>query len=214
MLKSFKVESFKSLENVEVELGRVNVFIGANGSGKSNLLEALGVLGAAANGRVDDEALLRRGVRPGYPYLYKSNFKNTKPAADITFSAANEGASFTVGLLNSTEKPAPAWQFQLERLEESGKEPIDRNLVAQKFQFDPAAGYIALKAIELPQVSFAGRLLAELRQYAIYSPNTPTLRGLDTDPQSREPVGLNGGRLAEALCDLDEWNLALHVASR
>ncbi len=55
MLKSFKVESFKSLENVEVELGRVNVFIGANGSGKSNLLEAIGVLGAAANGRVDDE---------------------------------------------------------------------------------------------------------------------------------------------------------------
>jgi predicted ATPase len=65
MITRFSVESFKSLEKVEVELGSVNVFVGANGSGKSNLLEAIGVLGAAAFGRVDDESLLRRGVRPG-----------------------------------------------------------------------------------------------------------------------------------------------------
>ncbi len=51
MLNRIKVEAFKSLENVEIDLGRVNVFIGANGSGKSNLLEAIGVLGAAANGQ-------------------------------------------------------------------------------------------------------------------------------------------------------------------
>ena len=41
--------------------------VGANGVGKSNVLEALGVLGAAANGVVDDESLLRRGVRAGLP---------------------------------------------------------------------------------------------------------------------------------------------------
>ena len=40
-----------------LELGRVNCLIGANGVGKSNILEAIGVLGAAANGVVDDEAL-------------------------------------------------------------------------------------------------------------------------------------------------------------
>ena len=47
MLNTIKVEAFKSLEKVEINLGRVNVFIGANGSGKSNLLEAIGVLSAA-----------------------------------------------------------------------------------------------------------------------------------------------------------------------
>ena len=47
MITKIAIESFKSLERVEVELGRVNVFIGANGSGKSNLLEAIGVLSAA-----------------------------------------------------------------------------------------------------------------------------------------------------------------------
>ncbi|MBI4027359.1 MAG: AAA family ATPase, partial [Verrucomicrobia bacterium] len=59
MIRTLSVERFKSLMKLELELGRINVFIGANGSGKSNLLEAVGVLGAAAFGRVDDETLLR-----------------------------------------------------------------------------------------------------------------------------------------------------------
>ena len=74
MLRTLTVERFKSLVELKIELGRVNLFIGANGSGKSNILEALGVLGAAAFGRVDDETLLRRGVRPGVPKLYKTAF--------------------------------------------------------------------------------------------------------------------------------------------
>lgn len=202
MLNQIKVESFKSLEKVEVELGRINVFIGANGSGKSNLLEAIGVLGAAANGRVDDEALLRRGVRPGLPVLYKSSFKGSKQPKVIQFTATNEGASFSVGLFNPLGKPEPAWRFKTELLKEDGKEPIGRSPATKKFRLDPTAGYIALKSVELPEESLAGKLLKELRQYVIYSPDTATLRGLDTDPKSREPVGLSGGRLAEAVRDV------------
>lgn len=62
MLKELSVRTFKSLDDVTVDLGQVNVFIGANGSGKSNLLEALGVLAAAADGKVDDQALLVAAV--------------------------------------------------------------------------------------------------------------------------------------------------------
>ena len=36
--------NFKTLENVSFEPGRVNVFIGANGSGKTTVLEAIGLL--------------------------------------------------------------------------------------------------------------------------------------------------------------------------
>lgn len=50
MIEKFSVKTFKSLEDVTVKLGRVNVFIGANGSGKTGLLEALGILSAAAKG--------------------------------------------------------------------------------------------------------------------------------------------------------------------
>ena len=63
MINKFSIQGFKSLHNVrDLELGLVNIFIGATGSGKSNLLEAIGVLGAAISGRVDDQSLLQRGV--------------------------------------------------------------------------------------------------------------------------------------------------------
>lgn len=74
MIKKIVVESFKSLERVEVELGILNVFVGANGSGKSNFLEAIGVFSAAAGNSVTDQTLLQRGVRPGVPRRYTSAF--------------------------------------------------------------------------------------------------------------------------------------------
>ena len=58
MITKVSVAAFKSLEQLEIELGQLNVFVGANGSGKSNLLEALGVLSAAADGKVTDQTLL------------------------------------------------------------------------------------------------------------------------------------------------------------
>lgn len=201
MLRKISIHSFKSLEKVEVELGLVNVFIGANGSGKSNLLEAIGVLGAAANGRVDDEALLRRGVRPGLPVLYKSSFKGSRQPKDIRFSAFNESAEFSVGLFNPLDKPEPAWRYKTEKLQEGAIKHVGRS-PNSKMRLDPYSGYAALKAVVLQEDSFAGKLLAELRQFAIFSPDTATLRGLDADPQSREPVGLGGGRLAEAVRDV------------
>ena len=48
MIRTIQINGFKSIESASVELGRVNCFIGANGVGKSNILEAIGVLGAAA----------------------------------------------------------------------------------------------------------------------------------------------------------------------
>jgi recombinational DNA repair ATPase RecF len=69
------IDGFKSIRSQTISLGRLNVFIGANGSGKTALLEAIGVLGAAAYGRVDDVELMRRGVRPGVPQLFKSAFE-------------------------------------------------------------------------------------------------------------------------------------------
>lgn len=71
-LRDIHIVGFKSIVDQSVTLGRVNCFIGANGAGKSNVLEAIGVLSAAASGRVDDEAIIRRGVRAGLPRLFKS----------------------------------------------------------------------------------------------------------------------------------------------
>lgn len=78
MIRTIHINDFKSIVEQPIELGRVNCLIGANGSGKSNILEAIGVLSAAANGRVDDESLMRRGVRVGTPSLFKSSFETAK----------------------------------------------------------------------------------------------------------------------------------------
>src|SRR5208283_626274 len=97
MITRVTVKSFKSLESVEIELGQVNVFMGANGSGKSNLLEAVSVLGAAASGRVDEESLTRRGCRPGI--FYRTMFESASATPDTTIEAIGpEGSSYAADL--------------------------------------------------------------------------------------------------------------------
>src|ERR1700730_17965469 len=113
MITKVTIESFKSLDTVDVHLGQVNVFIGANGSGKSNLLEAVGVLSAAAEGKVNDQVLLQRGVRPGVPSLYKSAFParqgpdGGRLPSHISFSARSDRVLYDVSLNNPLKDPNP-----------------------------------------------------------------------------------------------------------
>ncbi|MBI4679365.1 MAG: AAA family ATPase [Elusimicrobia bacterium] len=209
MITELRTESFKSLEDVTIELGQVNVFIGANGSGKSNLLEAVGVLGAAALGRVDDEALLRRGVRPGVPKLYKSAFprKSKERRPHIFFGARNGSSVYQVSLFNPLDDPKPAWRYMAEKFEGPtgrivGRAPSRKQLVAPGQALNPEQGHASLKSVELAPGDPSLELLDSLRNYCIYSANTATLRGLSPDQQLREPLGLSGGRLPEAVLEV------------
>src|SRR5580692_9324803 len=62
LLRKVKLENLLSFRKTEVELRGLNVLIGANASGKSNLIEAIGLLQAAP---IDLNAAIRRlgGVR-------------------------------------------------------------------------------------------------------------------------------------------------------
>ncbi len=53
MLKNLTVHGFKSIERQTIDLGALNILIGANGSGKSNLLGALSFFRASALGNSD-----------------------------------------------------------------------------------------------------------------------------------------------------------------
>ncbi len=203
MIQRFKVKSFKSLHEVDIELGRINVFVGANGSGKSNLLEALGVLGAAAGGRVDDESLLRRGVRPGVPALYKSSFKGTRIRAAIRLEVQARDSDYAVELNNPIRDPSPAWQYKSELLKAHGTSIVGRSpSSSDRPMLNPEGGIAALKRVELTEENPASSLLADLQEYCIYTPSTSVLRGLIPDSQQRDPVGLSGGRLPEAVREL------------
>lgn len=206
MLRKITVKQFKSLVDLDLELGRINLFIGANGSGKSNILEAVGVLGAAANGRVDDEALLRRGVRPGVPTLYKSAFSsaaNPKKQWHISLGAENEkNAMYDIAIWNPLGNPNSDWLFKTENLKLNDKPLASRSPRSNRPELNSEQGIAALKTVELEPGDAALELMTRLRGYSIYCPNTPSLRGLVPDVQTREPVGLAGGRLPEAIGEL------------
>ena len=203
VLETLTVRTFKSLEDVTVDLGLVNVFIGANGSGKSNLLEALGVLSAASDGKVDDQSLLARGVPPGLPALYKSAFParpGNKIPPHLYFGGQNARANYEVSLHNPLNDPAPAWKFKTERWEGDGIENFDRSPPQAK-KTNPERGLAALKAVEVDSGA-ALNLLRLLQGYVIFSPTTPVLRGVAPETQPRQPVGLSGGNLPQAIKEL------------
>lgn len=210
MIRKFNATNFKSLLKVDLELGRVNVFIGANGSGKSNILEAFGVLSAAAYGTVDEEALLRRGVRPGVPRLYKSAFKHAPLGQHISFKAIGaDGPNYLANLHNPLERPKPFWEYKHEnwKSKERSTKPIVSRYPADGNHFNRSRGLAALKMVERDSEDPAVVFLKSLQDYCIYCPNTPTLRGIQPDPQSRVPLGLSGGGLAEAFAVLKKLSV-------
>lgn len=203
MITKVTVASFKSLENLEIELGQLNVFVGANGSGKSNLLEAVGVLSAAADGKVTDQTLMHRGVRPGVPKLYKSAFpqRDQRQLSHIFLSAASLGSYYDVSLNNPLNDPSPAWKFKTELFERGNVKVVSRG-PAMRDNPNTENGLAALKAVELKEDDPALEFLRRLQGYVIYSPTTPVLRGVAPETQPRLPLGLSGGRLPEAVHEL------------
>jgi energy-coupling factor transporter ATP-binding protein EcfA2 len=203
MITKITVTSFKSIEKVEMELGNLNVFVGANGSGKSNLLEAIGVLSAAADGKVTDQTLMQRGVRPGVPKLYKSAFPSSggQQPSHIYFRGASEQAHYDVSLNNPLADPSPSWRFKTELLARGTAKLASRG---PNLRNNPNTenGLAALELVKLKEGDVALLLMRRLQNYVIYSPTTPVLRGVAPETQPTQPLGLSGGRLPEAVREL------------
>jgi AAA15 family ATPase/GTPase len=62
MITKLSIRNFKSIKELDIDCARVNLFIGEPNTGKSNILEALGILGWCA----DKDALLSDFVRFEY----------------------------------------------------------------------------------------------------------------------------------------------------
>jgi len=212
MLKRLHIEGFKSIRSATVDLGTVNVFIGANGSGKSNVLEALGVLGATLFGAVDAEPLKYRGVRPGLPTLYKTSFRGAVIPRIIKLQASSVGAEYRVGLENPIDKPERRWKIQSESLSESEVQILGRSLNgcvvssrSGKTTITPDGTESAVKTAlqqQTPDDARSARdLVSRITDYGIYAPSTNTLRGLGQDV-AKSPLGLSGSGLAIAVRDL------------
>src|SRR5205085_9240062 len=108
---------------VELELGIVNVFIGANGSGKSNLLEAAATIAAAAFGRIDHESLVRRGCRPAS--LVRSLLKHIPLSGAISLRAENNLSSYAIELNSPELGRAKGWELQHESWTSEGQTLVE-----------------------------------------------------------------------------------------
>lgn len=103
-LRSLTLEGLTSIRSATVQLGDVNVLVGANGAGKSNLVSALAMIGAIADGRLNlytlqnggASALLHKGPESSDEISVKLSFGDIRyeatlvPTADDTLAFSGE----------------------------------------------------------------------------------------------------------------------------
>lgn len=94
MINAIEIENYKSIQKLKLKLGRVNLLIGENGCGKSNILEAIALASAASTNKLDSEFLLNRGIRLSSAELMRSNFVSDtldKPIVTTLYPSVDTG---------------------------------------------------------------------------------------------------------------------------
>jgi AAA15 family ATPase/GTPase len=108
MIKNIKIENFKSIQSLDLDLGRLNVFIGANGSGKTNILEAI-CLGSAVNeNKADNIILVNRGIRLTEPRLMMPIFKLGNEKSQISVIVKQERGTDII-VVERKNSPTAQW---------------------------------------------------------------------------------------------------------
>jgi AAA15 family ATPase/GTPase len=119
MIQEITIENYKSIQSLSIELGRVTVFIGENGCGKSNILEAIALGSAAAADNDNNDRLLSiRGIRSTEPRLMRSGFdiQNLSKNIQISFKF-NTYTKFLFSLIHDNNLYSK-WQSERELPEE------------------------------------------------------------------------------------------------
>lgn len=110
VISNIHIENYKSIIDLPLELGRVNVFIGENGAGKSNILEAIALAGAAAANKLDNEFLASRGIRVVRPADMRPAFTGNDPKIAITVTATAENGGRIGYSIANDNKPYSKWR--------------------------------------------------------------------------------------------------------
>ncbi|MFT5163399.1 MAG: putative ATPase [Alteromonadaceae bacterium] len=93
MIGAIEIGNYKSIHQLTIKLGRVNVLIGENGCGKSNILEAIALAGAAQANKLDNEFLSSRGIRVTDSKLMRSNFDSKSTDEPILITTHSQTGS-------------------------------------------------------------------------------------------------------------------------
>lgn len=185
MIKEVKIQNYKSVHDLTLELGRINVLIGANGCGKSNILEAIAIGSAAAGSKLNNEFLSSRGIRVTESKAMRSGFEKVKADESIYISININDYSLDWNIQNNN-KPFSSWEETHSikdkyNLEEIGIDDI-QNKVQEQFN----------RVLE----QYNG--LMYFSNYLIYAPENSFLRNFEQESQI-EPLGIRGEGLFKLL---------------
>ena len=209
MIGEVRIENYKSIQKLKLELGRVTVLIGENGCGKSNILEAIALASAAADDKLDNEFLASRGIRVTEPQLMRSAFEKENLVKNIKIDLReNEGKNFSY-ILQNDNSPYSKWANKnlsaLKFFEDVSKSMETQNFISINAKKEPDKVSLELlenikKVLESPkQKKLVLRLKsinirfspANLINFTIYSPENQALRTFEKEGQI-QPLGING----------------------
>lgn len=167
MIETITVKNFKSITDMTLSLGNVNVFIGANGSGKSNILEAIAMVAAERSAQIEVNSMIQKGIRIAKPDLMISSFYGQPSNNTINVNiSGTEGERIKYAVTNLTpEDIYSTWNAPWSTGARRGniKEAVKKT----------------------------DKLKEYLSKYLIYSLSINALRGLTSD-SLQYPLGLNG----------------------
>lgn len=231
MLKNIEIKNFKTIDRLKLELGRTNVFIGENGAGKSNILEAIALAAAANSGKLDNEFLFPRGIRITSAPLMRPQFDDGNQTAPILIKTTDHNGITAAFELNNDNKEYSTWTcktshngFNEENFYNETVNEIVSNspsmlnelkeAIKQLESLIETAKNSESKSVSLPRDSVLVKinrhtknrlssLLPEINNFAIFSPETSTLRKFDAEGQI-EPLGICGEGLQKLLLVLSK----------
>lgn len=202
MIREFSVKNYKSILDNTVELGRFNVFIGENGCGKTNLLEAMAMAAGAVTDKLDTEELYARGIRVAKPSITRSSFSNTKADENINIGftideSGNEPTKKTKAavVLHAQGRDDIYTQWQ-------NGQPYDRSIKGIRKTLSSSSLQTNLNDI-IDQLLLQEVLHVELAEFAIYNINHLALRGIQSISK-RSPLGINGESLDLLIASFDK----------
>ena len=177
MIDTITIKNFKSITSATFSIGNVNVFIGANGSGKSNILEAVGMVAAERSCQIEVNAMIQKGIRIAKPDLMFSSFYGQAANNTINVNlSGTEGERIQYAINNPTpEDIYSTWAASCS----TGANRGNKDVVTKKMEI----------------------LRAYIAKYLIYSLSINALRGLTSD-SIQYPLGVNGEGLDVLLNNL------------
>lgn len=200
MLKRLHIRNYKSIYDETIELGRFNVFIGENGSGKTNILEALGMASAAAENKLSNDELALKGIRVAKPTITFSSFLGAQQKEEILIEYENVFENELVkikNILSSKNANNIFSDWLLERF--SDKKPNYSNLISKEIKNiveEEMEDYILkMNLKKYDENSF-------LYAFKIYNLSTQILRGIGGT--SRAIPGIQGENLDRLIESFDK----------